>query len=424
MKKFSLLVLLVLIISITSVQATKKVTITLTCFPDLDKAFEKILPDFYKKYPNIEVNIIAKGYGVHHNDLVNAVSAEKDLPDVAVIEIGYIPQFVALGGFEDLNRPSYRAWQYKRYMAPYKWAQATDDDGRLIAFPLDVAPACAYWRRDRFAEAGVSIDDIKTMDDLFVAAGKLTRDTNGDGKIDQWFTSDASNIAYMILRSCPNRLVYREKYHLVWDTQRIRDAFTWAQKFKQAGYCANIGDWTNEWHKSFQDGSVAYEISGSWLGGHLKNWMAPKTAGLWGVSKLPSLNENENPMAGGWGGSFMGIPEKAKYKAEAWKFIKFVCTNQEPQMILFKVVDSIPAYTPAWKDPFFDENLEFLSGQQARRLWVEITPDIPSVYTSKYDNVMMVIIGAELTNVLNDGKDVEKAIADMKSQIHIRQPRG
>jgi multiple sugar transport system substrate-binding protein len=426
MKKLAVVLLLLSLVLAVSVNAApKKVKIELGCWPAMDAGYNKWMPEFNKKYPNIEVNVKALGYGDYHNGLVTAIAAGEGAPDVACIEIGYIAQFVASGGMVDLNKAPYNAKQYKNRFVAYKWAQATTDDGKLIALPVDIAPACAYYRRDIFHEANVDINNIKTMEDLYEAAKKITKDTNGDGKIDRWFIGDASNIAMMILRSDPEQMLYfNKKGQCIVDKERFKLAFHWAQKFRKEGLDAGITAWSNEWYQAFQNGTVAYEPSGAWLGGHLKNWMAPKTAGKWGVAMWPALKAGQKPMAGNWGGSFMAIPEQCKHKKEAWTLIKYACLNKEAQLTAFKVADSFPALKAAWNDPMFSEKMDFFAGQQARLLWVKIAKAVPEVVTNKFDNVATAIVGSELSSVLNEGKDVNKALADAKAQITKRIRRG
>lgn len=426
MKKVLFLLVLVLAISAMAVNAAPaKEKVELGCFPSIDQAYAALLPEFYKKNPNMEITIKALGYGDHHNALVTAVAAGEGAPDIAVIEIGYIAQFVSSGGMTNLNKAPYSAKQYKKLFTPYKWAQASTDDGALIALPVDIAPACAYFRRDVFDEAKININDVKTMDDLYAAAKKITADTNGDGKTDRWFIADASNIAQMILRSDPDQMLYfNKKGQCIVNKERFKLAFAWAQKFRKEGLDAGIGAWTNEWYQAFQNGTVAYEPSGAWLGGHLKNWMAPKTAGKWGVAEFPALKAGQKPMAANWGGSFMAIPEQSKHKKAAWKFIKYACLNKEAQLVGFKISDAFPALLAAWNDPMFNEKMDFFAGQQARLLWIKIAKSVPEVVTNKFDNVAAAIVGSELGSVLNEGKDVDKALADAKAQIEKRVKRG
>jgi len=73
-----------------------------------------------------------------------------------------------------------------------------------------------------------------------------------------------------------------------------------------------------------------------WLLGHLQNWMAPDTAGKWGASDLPG------GIYGSWGGSFLAIPTQSENPAEAWEFIKYLTTEQEPQIDSLRDLGAFP----------------------------------------------------------------------------------
>ena len=426
MKKVLFLLVLVLAISALAVNAApQKVQITVGVFPALDSGYPKSLPDFNKKYPNIEVTFKSLGWGDHHNALITALAAGEGAGDVEAVDQGMIAQFVASGGLCNLLASPFNAGQYKKLFNPGNWAQASTDDGKQIGIPVDIAPMVAYYRRDLFDAAKINIDDIKTMDDLYAAAKKIAADTNGDGKNDRWFIADAANIANMIINSDPDQVKYFDKKgNCLVTKERFKLAFTWAQKFRKEGLDAGIGAWTNEWYQAFQNGTVAYEPSGAWLGGHLKNWMAPKTAGKWGTAQCPSLKAGMPRMAGSWGGSFLVIPEQSKHKKEAWAFVKFYCLNKDVQLTTYKAIDSFPALKAAWNDPMFEEHMDFFAGQQCRLLWLKIAKEIPAVVTNKYDSVASAIVGSQLASVLNEGKDVDQALKDAKAQIEQRIKRG
>ncbi len=422
MKRIVLLMTVICLVATCSVAlgAAAKEKIVVGVFPDLDTAYKALLDKFQAKYPNIEVEIKSLGYADHHNNLVTALAAGSGAPDVAAVEIGYIAQFVSSGGLVDLLKKPFDAGRYKDKVVAYAWAQATTDDGRLIAMPVDIAPGCAYYRRDIFAQFNQKIEDIKTLDDLFAFGKKVTRDSDGDGKIDRWLIPNAGDIATMIIKTGG---FFDEKGKCLVDTERFKTAFTWAKKFRDAGLDAQIGAWTNEWYTCFQEGLIAYQPTGAWLGGHLKNWMAPNTAGKWGAARFPAVKAGGEPVLVSWGGSFLAIPEQSQKKDAAWKFIEYACTTTEAQMSSFKTTNAFPAWTPSWSDDYFNEKIEFLAGQQARLLWIDIAKKIPPVVTTKFDVVANDLVNAELTAVLNEGKDIDQALKDAKAQIERRIAR-
>lgn len=410
---YTVVALLVLLSSCSALGARKE-KLVVGLFPDLDTAYQALIGKFNAKYPDIEVEIKSLGYADHHNNLVTTLAAGSGAPDVAAVEIGYIAKFVSAGGMVNLLQKPYEAARFKKKIAPYAWAQATADDGRLIALPVDIAPGCAYYRRDIFAQFGQDVNAIRTMQDLYDFGKKVTRDTDGDGKMDRWLIPSAGDIATMIFKTGP---FFDDTGKCLVDTDRFKLAFEWAKKFRDAGMDAQIGAWTNEWFTCFKDGLIAYQPCGAWLGGHLQNWMAPDTRGKWGVAQFPALGAGAAPLMVGWGGSFLAIPEQSKKKDAAWKFIEFVCTDTDSQMSSFVTTNAFPAWMPAWSGDYFKEKIEFLGGQQARLLWIDLAKCIPEVPTSKFDIVANDIVNRALTAVLAEGADIEQSLKDAKVQI-------
>ncbi|MGE5588368.1 MAG: ABC transporter substrate-binding protein [Clostridia bacterium] len=421
MKRILVLMIVLSLLASSSVAlGAAKEKIVVGVFPDLDTAYKALLDKFYAKYPDIEVEIKSLGYADHHNNLVTTLAAGSGAPDVAAVEIGYIAKFVSSGGLVDLLKKPYDAGRYKDKVVPYAWAQATSDDDRLIAMPVDIAPGCAYYRRDIFAQFNTKIEDIKTMDDLFAFGKKVTRDTNGDGKVDRWLIPNAGDIATMIIRTGS---FFDEKGNCLVDTERFKTAFMWAKKFRDAGLDAQIGAWTNEWYTCFKEGLIAYQPCGAWLGGHLQNWMAPETKGKWGVAPFPALKPGGQPLQVSWGGTFLAIPEQSKKKEAAWKFIEFVATDTDAQMSSFKTTNAFPSWMPAWTNEYFKEKIEFLAGQQARLLWIDLAKKTPAIVTNKFDIIANDLVNAALTTVLNEGKDIDEALKEVKTQIQRRTAR-
>jgi len=61
--------------------------------------------------------------------------------------------------------------------------------GKLLAFPKGFSPMVYYYNRALFAEAGLaSPRNGWTQDEFLAAVRALTRDTDGDGVVDQWGT--------------------------------------------------------------------------------------------------------------------------------------------------------------------------------------------------------------------------------------------
>ncbi len=408
----SILVLMVMI----GAMAFGKTTIDVACFPDQDSGFKSMLEGFNEKYPDIEVKIKVNGFAEHHDALLTQIAAGANVPDVATIEIGYIGNFVAKGGFVNLMDAPYNAGQYKKNIVPYKWAQGTTKDGRMVAMPLDIAPGTLYTREDRLNEMGYTIEDMVTVDKWLEAGLKFSQDLDGDGKNDRWLVPNAQDLATMMIKSGEERYFDKEGKCLV-GNERFIEGFKLAKKVKDLGLDGGIGAWTNEWYEAFKNGTILMQPSGAWLGGHLKNWMAPDTAGKWKALNLP------NGLYINWGGAFMGIPERSDKKEAAWKFIEYAATNIRPQLEQFEASNIFPAWMPSFEDPMFEEESAFFGGQKVRKQWAEAAKNVPVIQTDKFDKMAETIVNSALTDVLENDRDPEEALEEAKRLIERRTRR-
>ncbi|MCX6130409.1 MAG: extracellular solute-binding protein, partial [Proteobacteria bacterium] len=153
-----------------------------------------------------------------------------------------------------------------------------------------------------------------------------------------------------------------------------------------------------------REGKVATQLSGAWLLGHLKNWIAPKSSGLWGVTYLP------NGIYGSWGGSFLTIPKQSKNPAEAWRVIQYL-VKADTQLKGLKNIAAFPANITTYNDKAFQEPIEYLKGQKARLLFAEVAKKIKATQPAKGDQIALSIYQNALEEVLMQGKDIQETLS-------------
>ncbi|MBO2522112.1 MAG: extracellular solute-binding protein [Clostridia bacterium] len=391
--------------------------LTVGVFPDYDSFMREVGPLFEEMYPDIQLEVQTLGFQDHHNALLTALATGSGAPDVVAIEIGYLGRFASGGGLTDLSQEPFRAGELSGKFAPFAWGLVNTLDGRIIAIPTDSAPGTMFYRIDVLEAAGLDINEVETWDDLVQLGHKVTRDTDGDGVVDTFLITDAGQIAQAMIRgNIPEGegLYFDVNGRPLVDSPRFVNAFKRAQEVRLAGLDARIGAWSNEWYEAFNRGITAVEISGAWLAGHLQNWMAPDTKGLWRVRHLP-----EN-MYVNWGGTFWAIPEQSQQKEAAWKFIQFAALRPDIQVKAFTTIHAYPALLEALDHPVFFEGVEFLGGQQARLLWSETVANISVISIHPGDPVASEIVDSALGEVLSEGRAVEDALAEARMLIERR----
>lgn len=388
--------------------------IVVGAFPNLDAAIKAVLPAFEQAHPDIAVELQVLGYEDYHNALLTALAAGSGAPDVAALEIGYVARYVARGGLTDLTQAPFHVRELTPLWVPYAVGQVTTTDGRIVAVPTDIAPGTLFYRRDILADAGADIQSVVTWEDLLALGRKVTRDLDGDGRADVFLVGDAATVARAMFRGDipEGEGVYFDRNgRPVVTSERFVKALTLAQRIRREGLDAQIGAWSNEWYEAFRRGTVALEISGAWFGGHLADYIAPETAGKWGVTNLPE------GMYVSWGGSFYAIPEQSRNKEAAWTFIRFLTTRLDSQLTAFRAINAFPALMEAWDDPVFDEPVPFLGGQRARRLWAETASKIQVAVVDPGDAVAEELVNAAISQVLNENRDVRSALEEAQQLI-------
>jgi multiple sugar transport system substrate-binding protein len=399
----------------TGMSAQAGTTLTVASFPSFDEAVKVAIPEFKKKYPDVEIKLVSLAYPDHHTAMTTALATGTKLPDVMAVEIGFIGKFAESGGLEDLGAAPYSAMQYQKQFARFTYPQAMSGLGKLAAIPADIGPGALFYRKDLLDKAGVTEAELTKSWDGFVEAGKKVKAATG-----AYMIANAVDLKDIYIRSGlkDGEGIYFDKGGKVLvDSPRFQKGFELAKAARVAGIDGKIGAWSPEWGEGFKRDKIATQMMGAWLGGHLASWLAPDTKGNWRSAQLPA------GAFASWGGSFYAIPKKAENKKLAWEFIKYMTLDKEQQLRAFRALDAFPSLVAAQDDAFVDQPIAFLGDQKARQLWKVSANKIPATSVHRQDPVAQEIVNAELENVLEKGKDIKQALVDAKAQIEKRVRR-
>ena len=146
------------------------------------KVVEAMVDKYNKSQSAVAVEVIFQGSYADIAQKLTAGIAAKSVPDVA--QMGGAPTMGDSGAvinMADLVSAADKAdifdgfWEYNKYK------------GQIVSMPFNNSVPLLYYNVDLFKAAG--LDPAKpptTWDELVTAAKALTKDTNGDGKPDQW----------------------------------------------------------------------------------------------------------------------------------------------------------------------------------------------------------------------------------------------
>ena len=409
--------LAILLLGLATEIAQAQQLLTVAAFPAVDEIVRAAIPEWKKRHPTVEIKVVSRQFSDHHTAMTTALSTSFYLPDVMALEVGYVGRFSQGGGLEDLAKPPYNANQFKGRFVPYAFRQGTSRDGRVVALPTDIGPGTLLYRADVLAKAGVSETALNGSWESYVASGAKIKAATG-----AYLMAHARDMKDIVIRTGvqPGEgLYFDDRSNVLVDSPRFVRAFELARKVRQQKLDARVSAWSNEWSEGFKRGTIATQMTGAWLAGHLNNWLAPDTKGKWLAAQLP-----EGAFAA-YGGTFFAIARgaPAAHKPLAWEFIQMMTLERSLQLAAFKSQDAFPALLETYDDAFFEQPIAFLAGQKARLGWRNAAARIAAVDVHKQDAFADEVINTELDKVLDRGKEIATALADAKRLLQQRAHR-
>ena len=347
-----------------------------------------VLEDFKAAYPDVEVEIVYYAPADVYTNLPLAFSAGTGAPDVCLVENSHLAEYVQMGGLLDLTA---RVQPYLDKMNAYKWYDC-ELDGQYYCLPWDSGPVVMYYRRDVFDAAGLSSkpEDVSnlvaTWEDYYNDCKTIKEKTGS-----YCFASNkANNYARLYeMMLWEQGLGYYDAGtgDVTVDSPQNIATLEMLGRFWQDDLASDSLEWTDPWYAELAslDAPVASLIEASWMEVFLKSWIAPGTAGKWGVAYMPGWSAG-GARAANDGGSVFVIPAQTQNPDAAWAFVEFALGREQSELKMFALSGFIPALETTYGDALFLESDSFLGGQNARKVYADVVQKIPraTVYGPHY----------------------------------------
>jgi multiple sugar transport system substrate-binding protein len=148
-----------------------------------DPTFKEMVAEFNKTHPNIKVEMELVGWNNFHDKLLTEVAAGGG-PDTSAFRMSWVSEFQAMKALAPLD--SYiKTWKGRKDVDSNVWrVLKPDPKQRTYEMPWELVNIYLYYRKDIFAKE--KLTPPATMDQFLDVCKKLTKDTDGDGKIDQY----------------------------------------------------------------------------------------------------------------------------------------------------------------------------------------------------------------------------------------------
>ena len=140
-----------------------------------------VMDAYMAMYPNVKLNPVECSMNQLYTTLITQATAGT-LPDIFTMSEAYYANCYEMGmGVTNLDE--LLGEEYMSQLLPIAIENATID-GTLVYMPWQNNTTAVVYRKDLFEAEGIEIP--KTCDEYLAVAKQLTKDTDGDGRIDQF----------------------------------------------------------------------------------------------------------------------------------------------------------------------------------------------------------------------------------------------
>lgn len=149
-------------------------------FDNPENPMSALVQKFEAENPGIRIDARNVPWNSYYDNLYTALVGG-NAPDAAMLKMFALPRLLEMDALEPLD-DRLASWPGKAEILENLFDLTKAEDGKHYYLPVQYVDLYLYYRKDIFDELGLT--PPSTCEELREDAIKLTRDTNGDGKID------------------------------------------------------------------------------------------------------------------------------------------------------------------------------------------------------------------------------------------------
>lgn len=291
--------------------------------PDRYRLFMQLDREFEERNPDITIDNINIPNADYFIKLLSMTAAGKP-PDMVLFDSTNLPLYVKRGLVLDLRPyierdPDVSLNDY----FPEAIARCSYQGG-VYGLPTDTAVALPFYNLDLFDQAGIPYpSDDWTWEDYLRIAKTLTRDLDGDGKIDIWGSGGIFWIQYIYCAGGTLVDDPLDPQRCTVDSPETMEAIQWLADLslvhRVAPTTAQLA--SEDYDDLFMSGKVAMNVTGHWLVPRYREIKSFR----WDVAAVPTGKGGKAVLNFG---SCYSIPAGTKYPEEAWRLLKYYSSEE------------------------------------------------------------------------------------------------
>ncbi len=367
-----------------------------------------VVEGFTAANPNITVDVTVADWDAYWDKLQTGLAGGA-APDVFAMDGPLGPDYQTRDVLLDLT-PYIEAEGYDLgQLDDNSVKDFTTKDGVVFGLPRDLNVIALFYNKDMFDAAGIAYpDDTWTWDKLVEVGKQLTKDTNGDGTIDQWGmyteTTDMENAWSSFVWQAGGDIITEDGTKSALDRpesaagiQFLQDLI-WKDKIvPDPAIFAETGD-------AFEQQVAAMEINGSWLvptheAAGINLGIAPLPAGAAG--KATSVNPTGAVVYSG-----------TKAPEASWLLTKYLASPEAQEKIM-----ALKASVPVNKEILATTYPSSFDGAQVfadSLAFAHLKPAFPGY--NEFNTILQTELDADVFNAPN--KTAAEALASVNDELN------
>ena len=295
--------------------------------PEQLEILEKAIADFEAENPGIKIIETRSSWTDAPSQIMTSI-VSGTAPDLIMCNPTMLAEYRGMGALTDLS--GYISEEFMDTLLPIAKDMVTTEDGKIDGLPQEGCTYALFYRKDLFEEAGLDPEKPpKTIEEFLEYAKALTKDTDGDGVIDQY--------GYAWPVQAENACNYWSNFMQMYGAEiSSYEDGVWKSKLSDETAMAGTqfmvdlvreykvtpeGVVDYDWEavaNAFVSGEIAMMHNGAWVTDSVAE-KGPDLAGKWATAVLfsgPETAYRGHP-------NTFNILEASEHKEEAWKFLDY-----------------------------------------------------------------------------------------------------
>lgn len=392
---------------------TTPVTIKVWDYYGESTPIKPALDGFKKEFPWITVDYQALDWD-SMNEKFKAGLGAGEVPDVATLDMTWIPTLAANGALDDLSPIS--GGQLNGKPITDQYAQGAQDamhfGDQMVAMLYDFDTYSLYYRKDLFDQKSIKVPT--NWDEFRAAAKQLAEASKSGGKPDKYLTAIRPNSFHFsqYLYQDGGSLLNADNTQAVFNSPEGVAAVNIQKGILDDGSGKYWSDADGDLTPAIKSGEVAMFQDGPYYMGLLKTGV-PEQSGKWAVATAPYSKQPGSYL----GGTGLGIPVQAAHKEAAWQLIQYLL-RPDQQVGVFNYAGAAPATTAALQSSDLTKPDPYFGGEAPFSVFLEsMKTSRPFPYVGAWTDIDVAIADA-MQKALLGRAEVQKALDDAVTETN------